>query len=35
VWDGQAFRMIRSKAMPECDGVAESDWPVLYRAERK
>lgn len=35
VWDGQVFRMIRSKAMPECHGIGESDWPVLYRAERK
>ena len=35
VWDGQAFRMIRSKAMPECHGIGESDWPPLYRAERK
>src|SRR5262249_41945223 len=35
VWDGQAFRMIRSKAMPECHGIGESDWPVIYRAERK
>lgn len=34
-WDGQAFRMIRSKAMPECHGIGEADWPVLYRAERK
>jgi hypothetical protein len=35
VWDGQAFRMILSKAMPECRGIGESDWPVLYRTERK
>jgi hypothetical protein len=35
VWDGQAFRMILSKAMPACHGVGEADWPVLYRAERK
>ena len=35
VWDGQAFRMIQSKAMPECHGIGESDWPVVYRAERK
>jgi len=35
VWDGEAFRMILSKAMPECRGIGESDWPVLYRAERK
>ncbi len=34
-WDGQAFRMILSKAMPECRGVPDSDWPALYRAERK
>jgi hypothetical protein len=35
VWDGQAFRLILSKTMPECHGIGESDWPVLYRAERK
>jgi hypothetical protein len=35
VWDGQAFRMVLSKAMPECHGIGETDWPVLYRAERK
>ncbi len=35
VWDGQLFRMTLSKAMPECHGIGESDWPVLYRAERK
>jgi hypothetical protein len=35
VWDGQAFRMLRSTAMPECHGIGEPDWPVLYRAERK
>src|SRR5215472_424146 len=35
LWDGQAFRLLLSKAMPECHGIGESDWPVLYRAERK
>ena len=35
VWDGQVFRMILSKAMPDCHGVPDSDWPVLYRAQRK
>ena len=35
VWDGQAFRMILSKTMPECHGMLQDDWPVLYRAERK
>jgi hypothetical protein len=35
VWDGQAFRMIQSKAMPKCHGVQVGDWPTLYRAERK
>jgi hypothetical protein len=35
VWDRQAFRLTLSKAMPECHGIGESDWPVLYRAERK
>jgi len=35
VWDGRAFRLISAKSMPTCKGVAPSDWPVLYRAERK
>jgi hypothetical protein len=34
-WDGAAFRMISSKAMPACKGVPTSDWPSLFRAERK
>jgi hypothetical protein len=34
VWDGRAFQLILSKAMPECRGVPQDDWPVLYRAER-
>jgi hypothetical protein len=34
-WDGQVFRMVLSKAMPECRGVPQEDWPALYRAERK
>lgn len=35
VWDGRGFRMIASRSMPTCKGVAESDWPTLYRAQRK
>ena len=35
VWDGAAFRMISSKDMPACKGVPTSDWPSLFRAERK
>jgi len=35
VWDGREFRMIAAKEMPTCKGVAPSDWPVLYRAQRK
>jgi hypothetical protein len=35
VWDGHAFRLIASRSMPTCKGVAPSDWPTLYRAERK
>jgi hypothetical protein len=35
VWDGAAFRMISSKAMPACKGVPTSDWPSLFRAARK
>jgi hypothetical protein len=34
-WDGRAFQMIVLKSMPECKGVSPSDWPTLYRAERK
>jgi len=34
-WDGRSFRLIESKVMPTCKGVAPSDWPVLYHAERK
>jgi len=34
-WDGRGFRMIESKQMPTCKGVAPSDWPVIYRAERR
>jgi hypothetical protein len=35
VWDGAAFRMISSKAMPACKGVPTSDWPSQFRAARK
>lgn len=35
VWDGAAFRMISSKDMSDCKGVPMSDWPTLFRAERK
>lgn len=35
VWDGRGFRLIQSKQMPTCKGVAPNDWAVLYRAERK
>ena len=34
-WDGQAFRLILSKAMPDCHGVQQEDWPIVWRAERK
>ena len=34
-WDGHGFRLIQSKQMPTCKGVAPNDWAVLYRAERK
>jgi hypothetical protein len=34
-WDGRGFRLLSSKQMPTCKGVAPGDWPVLYRAERK
>src|SRR5579883_284202 len=34
-WDGHGFRLIQSRQMPTCKGVAPNDWAVLYRAERK
>jgi hypothetical protein len=34
-WDGQVFRLILSKAMPDCHGVPEDAWPTVWRAERK
>ncbi len=35
LWDGKAFRLAELKMMPHCKGIPLSDWPVLYRAERK
>lgn len=34
-WDGRVFRLILSKAMPDCHGVPEDEWPTVWRAERK
>ena len=34
-WDGAAFRMIASRAMPTCKGIPAEDWPTLFRAVRK
>jgi hypothetical protein len=34
-WDGAAFRMIASRAMPPCKGIPAEDWPTLFRAVRK
>jgi hypothetical protein len=34
-WDGKAFQLILSKAMPDCHGVPEDEWPTVWRAERK
>ena len=35
VWDGKAFRLALVQIMPHCKGIPLSNWPVLYRAERK
>jgi hypothetical protein len=35
VWDGKTFRLALLKMMPNCVGIPLTDWPVLYRAERK
>jgi hypothetical protein len=35
VWDGKTFKLAELKMMPHCKGIPLSDWPVLYRAERK
>ncbi len=35
VWDGQSFRLILSKSMPDCHGVPEDEWPTVWRAQRK
>jgi uncharacterized protein DUF1176 len=34
-WGGQVFRLILSKAMPDCHGVPEDEWPTVWRAKRK
>jgi hypothetical protein len=33
VWTGREFQVAEFKAMPECEGLPPSDWPVLYRAQ--
>jgi hypothetical protein len=35
LWDGRAFRVLRSRAMAECRGVRLSDWPVTYEARAR
>jgi len=32
VWDGKAFRVVDDTTMPDCHGVAQDEWPSLYRA---
>jgi hypothetical protein len=35
VWDGKSFKLAELKMMGQCRLILLSDWPVLYRAERK
>ena len=32
IWDGRMFRSSRTAGVTECEGLRESDWPVVYRA---
>lgn len=32
VWDGRTFRYSRTARVTECEGLRESDWPVVHRA---
>ena len=33
VWTGREFQVAEFSAMPECEGLPPSDWPVLYSAQ--
>ena len=35
VWTGREFQVAEFRAMPECEGLPPSDWPVLYGARVK
>ena len=35
VWTGREFQVAEFSAMPECEGLPPSDWPVLYSAQVK
>lgn len=35
VWTGREFQVAEFRAMPECEGLPPSDWPVLYSAQVK
>jgi hypothetical protein len=35
VWTGREFQVAEFSAMPECEGLPPSDWPVLYGARVK
>jgi hypothetical protein len=35
VWTGREFQVAEFSAMPECEGLPPSDWPVLYNAQVK
>ena len=35
VWTGREFQVAEFSAMPECEGLPPSDWPMLYSAQVK
>ena len=35
VWTGREFQVAEFRAMPQCEGLPPSDWPVLYSAQVK
>jgi hypothetical protein len=34
-WTGREFRLTELRKMPDCEGIPASDFPVVYRAQRK
>ena len=33
VWDGKQFQLLQFKIMPQCSGILDDDWLLLYRAK--